>query len=540
MYLVTANEMRQMDRTTIETFGIPGRLLMENAGRGATAFFLEAIYKQHPGPVGVLTGRGNNGGDGFVMARYLHQKGIPVTVYVLADQNRIEGDAATNLALLKKMAVPFVEVSNEDLFHAAKSSMVHQCTWIDAILGTGLNSDVRGHLKTTIQFIKRQKRPVFAVDIASGLNADTGQICGVCIEAAATATFGFAKVGHLTYPGKSMTGKLKIIEIGIPPSVAEKIACGQHLITPDSLVPAIPNRPAVAHKGNNGHVVILAGSPGKTGAAAMAATTAMRAGAGLVTLGVPRSLNPVLETMVTEAMTVSLPETDELALAETAFETALSLVEEKQCLAVGPGIGTHPSTGRLVRRLIKESPAPLVMDADALNLIAADTGVLKKSRVPIVLTPHPGEMARLSGDSTATIQNDRVASARSFALKHKVTLVLKGAATVIADPGGDVFINPTGNPGMAAGGMGDVLTGLIAGLLAQGMEPGPATRASVFLHGLAADIVSRRDAPIGYLATEVMDAIPQAMKDLKNNGCPGVYPQRDPLFHSPGEGLSTA
>lgn len=535
MYLVTANEMQQMDRTTIETLGIPGRLLMENAGRGATAFFLETIYRHAPGSVGVLAGRGNNGGDGFVMARYLHQKKIPVTVYILADQNRIEGDAATNLSLLKTMGVPIAEVADEERFQAAKTSMIHQQAWIDAILGTGLNSDVRGHLQNAIRFVNQQGRPVFSVDIPSGLNADNGQICGICIKAAATATFGFAKVGHLTYPGRNLTGELKVIEIGIPPSAAKRIGCRQHLITPCSLSSTMPNRSITAHKGNSGHVLILAGSPGKTGAAAMAAMTSMRGGAGLVTLGIPRSLNPLLETLVTEAMTIGLPETDDLSLDEKAVDTILSLLRDKQCLAVGPGIGTHPSTGRLLKRLIEKCLVPMVIDADALNLLASNIPVLLKSKAPIVLTPHPGEMARLAGQTTAEIQADRTEAARSFAQANNVHLVLKGASTVNATPDGTIFVNPTGNPGMAAGGMGDVLTGLIAGLIAQGMEAGEAANAGVFLHGLSADRVASQKAPVGYLATEVMSELPKAVKALMSDGDLTVGPQLDPLFRSPDE-----
>lgn len=535
MYLVTAKEMQQMDRATIETLGIPGRLLMENAGRGATAFFLGTMYKHHSGSVGVLAGRGNNGGDGFVMARYLHQKGVPVIVFLLAGPERIEGDAATNLNLLHTLGVPVRTVADPETFAASRQLMAHQHTWIDAIFGTGLNSDVRGHYQTAIRFVNQQERPVFAVDIASGLNADTGQVCGVSIKAAATATFGFAKIGHLAHPGRTLTGDLNVIEIGIPPTVAKKIGCKQHLITPESLRSALPRRSAMAHKGKNGHLVILAGSPGKTGAAAMAATSAMRAGAGLVTVGVPGSLNPTLETMLTEAMTIGLAETEEITIDETAGDAIFSLIEGKQCLAVGPGMGTSPSTGRLLKRLIETCPVPLVIDADALTLIASDPTVLDKCRAPVVLTPHPGEMARISGQPIATIQENRVESARSFSVDHGVHLVLKGAGTVVADPNGDVFMNGTGNPGMAAGGMGDVLTGLIAGLITQGMDAGAAARTGVLLHGLAADRVATQMAPVGYLATEVTNALPQAMQAMQNRNDLGIGPRLDPLFHSPGK-----
>lgn len=536
MFLVTANEMQHMDRNTIESFGIPGRVLMENAGRGATVFFLETVYRHLSGPVGVMAGRGNNGGDGFVMARYLHQKGIPVTVFLLSPKGRLTGDAAANLHLLDTMGVPVVEIADAVAFEAQQTALRHQHIWIDAILGTGLRSDVRGFYRTAIDFINSRQRPVFAVDIPSGLNADTGQVCGTSIRATATATFGFAKIGHFAYPGRTLTGRLKVIEIGIPPHVATQVGCRQHLIAPDTLKPDYPRRSATAHKGHTGHLLVLAGSPGKTGAAAMAATSAMRVGAGLVTLGIPRSLNPVLEALVTEAMTVALAESAQGALDESAIETILPLIADKRCLAVGPGIGTAATTGRLLSRLIQASPVPMVIDADGLNLIAADPTLLSKRQSPVVLTPHPGEMARLSGHSTAKIQNDRIGHARAFAERYGIIVILKGAGTVVAQPDGTVFVNPTGNPGMAAGGMGDVLTGIIAGLVTQGMQIGEASCWGVYLHGLAADHVARDNAPVGYLATEVMQALPEAMQAMLT-GDDGPWTDNDPLAYTANQSL---
>lgn len=531
MYLVTADEMQRMDHTTIDAFGIPGRVLMENAGRGATAFFLESVYRHHPGPVGVVAGRGNNGGDGFVMARYLYQKGIPVTVFLLADRQRVSGDAADNLALIDRMGVPVLVMPDADAFDAQSATLHHQCTWIDAILGTGLTADVRGHFHRAIDFINCRERPVFAVDIPSGIHTDTGQVCGIAIRAAATATFGFAKLGHLCYPGRELSGRLKIIEIGIPPHVARQVGARQYLITPDLLKPSLPLRSPTTHKGNTGHLLVLAGSPGKTGAAAMAATAAMRAGAGLVTLGIPRSLNPIVETLVTEAMTVGLPETAGGTLDASALDRIRPLMQDKRCLAMGPGLGTDPATGELMRRLLAAATLPMVVDADGLNLIATDLSMLPDGKPPMVLTPHPGEMARLCGASTSDIQADRVGHARAFATRHGVHLVLKGAATVVAQPDGSVFVNPTGNPGMAAGGMGDVLTGLIAGLIAQGVEVGTAALAGVYLHGAAADRMVRRKAAVGFLAGEVMHTLPEAIDDLRTGNHRQCWPEWDSLAY---------
>ncbi|MGA6925099.1 MAG: NAD(P)H-hydrate dehydratase [Desulfosarcina sp.] len=529
MILVTADEMRRMDQETIDVFGIPARVLMENAGRGACAFFLEAVYRHHPGAVGIAAGPGNNGGDGLVMARYLHQKGIPTTVFLFSRRARIKGDAAANLKLLDAMGVSVVPLSDGAAMDSRPSLMVHQHTWIDALLGTGLTSKVHGLLGSAIEFINQQARPIFAVDIASGLNADTGQVLGVCTRADATATFGFAKIGHLTYPGRELTGRLKVIDIGIPAQVAAATGCRQHLITPTALKARIPHRSSTAHKGHSGHLLVLAGSPGKTGAAVMTATAALRAGAGLVTLGAPQSLIGVLAAKVTEIMTLGLPETETGAIDESAGETISSMIEDKRCLAVGPGIGTHASTGRLLERLIQDCPVPMVIDADGLNLIATRPAMLAGRQSMLVLTPHPGEMARLSGRSTADIQGDRIGHARAFAQRHQVCLVLKGAATVVAGPDGTVFVNPTGNAGMAAGGMGDVLTGLIAGLMAQGMAPGDAARTAVYLHGAAADRLARGPSPIGYLATEVMDAVPHVMSGLLAGSESPAWPALDPL-----------
>ncbi len=526
MYLVTADEMREMDRRTIEEFALPGRVLMENAGRGAVRFFLEFFAGAAKKSVAVMTGRGNNGGDGFVMARYLHQQGIPVTVYLLSEKNRVKGDARVNLELLDALTVPVVEISDAAAFQAADAAIRHHHIWIDALLGTGLNSDVRGLFRHAIGRINELNRPVFSVDIPSGINSDTGRICGSCIHASATATFAFAKIGHLLYPGAEHTGRLRIVDIGVPPDIAEAVGARCRLLTPNDIAGRLPRRSKAAHKGATGHLLVVAGSPGKTGAAAMSALSAMRTGAGLVTLAVPQRLNPVLEPQATEVMTSPLPDTVDGTLDETALDKILSLAADKKCIALGPGLGTAEETSNLVRRVVAESPVPLVVDADGLNCLAGGLDAVTNARVPVVLTPHPGEMSRLSGVSSAEIQADRVGSAGSFAQKYGVVLVLKGAATVVAAPDGTCFINPTGNPGMASGGMGDVLTGLIAGLIVQGAAALDAACTGVFLHGRAADILAGDVGPIGYLATDVMDEIPARLGELMS--CqpftPGSWP----------------
>lgn len=514
MYLVTASEMQQMDRETIESFGIPGRVLMENAGLGATRVLLDQFDNIINKNVGVIAGRGNNGGDGFVIARYLAQKGYDVTVYLLAESAGVKGDAAANLKLLAPLNVPVVEMPDEQSFLAHKTGMLHQEIWIDALLGTGLKSDVKGYFKKIIEFINALGKPVFSVDIPSGLNSDTGQVCGACIRAQATATFAFAKTGHILFPGAEYTGYLEIIDIGIPNYIAKNIRPKQHLLTQEKIRTTFRPRIPDAHKGTTGHVLVVSGSVGKTGAAAMTAMSAMRSGAGLVTLAIPESLNTVLETQVLEAMTCPLPETENGIVGESSFNKIMDLLSGKKCLVIGPGLGEAAETKKLVHRIIKESPVTIVIDADGLNNIAGSTEILKKAKAPLILTPHPGEMARLMDSTAGSVQKDRITWAREFAEKFNVHVVLKGARTIIAHPDGNIFINPTGNPGMASGGMGDVLTGIIAGLVAQGYSPESATHAGVYLHGAAADTLAKKIGPFGYLATEVMNAIPSQIKLL--------------------------
>jgi NAD(P)H-hydrate epimerase len=514
MYLVTSAEMQAMDRLTIESFGIPGRVLMENAGREATRLFLAHFSAAARQGVGILAGRGNNGGDGYVMARCLAQKGYPVALYLLSSAGHVTGDAAANLKLLAPLGVPIIEVPDEATFAKHHQAMRSTAVWIDAIFGTGLNSEVRGLFRSAVEFINQLNRPVFAVDIPSGLSADTGQPCGVCIHARVTATFAYPKLGQILFPGAEHCGELEVVDIGIPPHIADSVGPRQFLISAGEVRGYLPPRPPDTHKGRTGHLLVVAGSPGKTGAAAMTAMSALRAGAGLVTLGIACSLNAVAETLMLEAMTAPLPDSGTGLLGPSARESLLALVQGKSCLAIGPGLGPAPETGELVRDLIRSSPVPLVIDADGLNHLAGHLEVLEKISVAAVLTPHPGEMARLLATTAPSVQRDRIACARDLAVTSKVHVVLKGARTVIAHPDGGVYVNPTGNAGMASGGMGDVLTGAIAGLITQGIRPDLAARAAVYLHGAAGDSLSRSAGPWGYLAGEVLDALPAEIAKL--------------------------
>jgi hydroxyethylthiazole kinase-like uncharacterized protein yjeF len=386
--------------------------------------------------------------------------------------------------------------------------------WVDSMLGTGLNSEVRGHYKAMILFLNASRKPVFAVDIPSGLNADNGQVWGVCIKAQATATFAFPKIGHVVYPGASHTGKLEIVDIGIPALVADHIHPGQFVLEESVLKDVIQQRDPNTHKGRTGHLLVIAGSPGKSGAAAMTAMAAMRSGAGLVTLGVPKSLQPVLESQVTEVMTYALPETTDHMLDASGVEALQELLMGKSCLAIGPGIGTGEETKQLLFRLLGKINMPVVIDADGLNILSEKPEILRSLKMPVILTPHPGEMGRLCGVSPAVVQLDRIGQARDLAISYGVHVVLKGARTVMAHPDGRVHVNLTGNPGMASGGMGDVLTGAIAGFVTQGYAPEDAVHLGVYLHGAAADHQSIHYGPFGYLATDVMNQLPHQIQKL--------------------------
>ncbi|MEW6080152.1 MAG: NAD(P)H-hydrate dehydratase [Thermodesulfobacteriota bacterium] len=513
MLLVSAEEMREMDRQTIDSYGLPGRVLMEVAGRGAVRWLLECFPEVLEMKIAVLAGRGNNGGDGFVMARHLHHLGGRVTVFLLTEADRISGDAAANLALARASEVPVIGLPDEAAFAAHRSALAHQELFIDAILGTGLQSEVKGFFKTVIDYLNGSGKPVFAVDIPSGLNADTGHPCGVCVRADATATFGFAKTGLVLYPGADFAGDLSVVDIGIPPFIADRVAPDKRLLTENMVSGYVMPRPSDTHKGITGHLLAAAGSCGKTGAAKMTALSALRAGAGLVTLAVPAGVHAMTAAGLTEVMTLPAGKPDCQFFDQSCLDLIMTALEGKFCLALGPGIGTDPATADMVRELVRTAHCPQVIDADGLNCLAGHLDILKARSGRIVLTPHPGEMARLTGLTAREVQRDRITCARSLAEQFGVYVVLKGAGTVIAHPDGKIYINRTGNPGMAAGGMGDVLTGLIAGFICQGYDIGQAAHLGVYLHGAAADRLAEKRGP-GYLASEVMAEIPEAMAAL--------------------------
>ena len=513
MYLVTAQEMRNFDKLAIEDFGIPGIVLMENAGR--TTFH---ILKKHLGEdiqdlrVAVVAGPGNNGGDGYVIARYLINHGADVQTFLLSPREKIKGDALTNLRVLEKMSAQIVEITDESSFAEAACSWQEADLIVDAILGTGLTSEVRSPFSDAILAINESPALRLAVDLPSGLDADTGRILGCAVKADFTATYGFMKVGMGVYPGLEYCGKIEVVDISIPlPAVRNRPPLAILYTTPHASAYFGLRSDPEAHKGVFGHLLIIGGSPGKTGAPSMAARAASRIGAGLVTVGIPASLNPILETKLTEEMTEPLPESITGYLSQVSAQRVLELAEGKRCMVLGPGLSTSDGIGELVNTALSEYSGWIVIDADGLNALSTDLSVLSKTKASLVLTPHPGEMGRLVGKTAKEVQENRIYLARDFASKHGVWLVLKGARTVTASPEGRIFINTTGNCWMASGGQGDALSGILGGLLAQGIPAEEAVPFGVYLHGLAADNILKRGAPAPVLASDVIEEIPKAL-----------------------------
>jgi hydroxyethylthiazole kinase-like uncharacterized protein yjeF len=513
MIVVSAEEMRRLDRLAIEKYGVPSLALMERAGRGVAEAILRRFGRAAKKGVVVVAGKGNNGGDGFVAARVLKEKGIACEVVLVGSREEVSPDAAANLEKYEKRRGQLREVKGDPGAQLG-DSLRRAGLVVDALLGTGLKKNVEGAYAEAIDRINASGLPVVAVDLPSGLDADTGQPLGRAVRAALTVTFGFAKIGQVIHPGIEHTGELEVVDIGIDARAVEEVAPRCRLMEEREVAALAPRREPDSHKGTYGHLLIVAGSRGKTGAGALAARGALRVGTGLVTLAAPRSLNDIYAVSLTEAMTELLPEDADGEMAPLDDGTWARLLERKSALLVGPGIGVRDSCRAALRWLIKNLALPWVIDADGLNNLAADVSWLARAKTPPVLTPHPGEMARLVGSSPEEVNRDRVGNARRFAETHGCYLVLKGARTVIAAPDGRAWINPTGNPGMATGGMGDVLAGMLAGLLAQRLSLPEALMLGVFLHGLAADRVKAARGEIGMIASDVVEELPAALRDL--------------------------
>jgi NAD(P)H-hydrate epimerase len=514
--VATAQEMRELDRRATADYGIPSLLLMEAAGAETVRELLEAFPDAGSGRVVVVAGRGNNGGDGFVVARRLLARGAAVRTFLLAGADAVQGDAAVNLDILRRLGAAPEEVRGASGLPAVREALAGADVVVDALLGTGARGAAAGAVAECIAAVNAARRPVVAVDVPSGLGADRLVPEGPVVQADLTVTFALPKPSLLLYPAARFAGRLRVVDIGIPPALVGE-ACGLALLEPRDVAPAFPARDPAGHKGTYGHVLVVAGSAGKTGAAAMTAEAALRSGAGLVTLAVPESLQDVLATKLTEVMTEGLPETEGRTLAWEAVHRLRELAVGRSAVALGPGLGTHPATAKLIRELLASLALPVVVDADALNVLAGQAGVLRGAPAARILTPHPGEMARLLGRDRDTVLADRLDVVPRTARELGVTLVLKTARTLIAGPTGPAWVVPTGNPGMATAGSGDVLTGVVAGLLAQGAAPGRAACAGAYLHGLAGDLAAGRLGQEAMLAGDLLRHLPEAIRAVRTS-----------------------
>ena len=528
--LVSAARMRELDRYTIDSLGVPGDVLMESAGRSVVDLILakgaDALATPDAEAM-VFCGPGNNGGDGFVIARHLALLGVPVRTLLLGEISELRGEAALNCRRAEN-----VGCAVEPAWPLSRP-LPPRGVVVDALFGTGLGRGLSGAASELVAHLNAQ-RPVcgwwlVAVDLPSGLDADTGQILGGALDVDATVTVNAPKIGLALEPGRGLAGEVWVARIGIadirPGEEAGPGKGAALLWTPQAAAKALPERKPEGHKGSFGHVLVVGGSRGLSGAAALSAITAARSGAGLVSVACPASLNDVLEAQCIEVMTAPLPETSEGALAEAALDPILSLAESRDVVALGPGLGRVPETQALVRALAERIRVPLVIDADGLNALPAP-GMLRARRAATILTPHPGEAARLLASEAGAINSDRVGAAQELATMTGAVVLLKGPGTVIACPSGRAMINPTGGPNLATGGSGDVLTGLVAALLAQGLPAMEAAGLGAYLHGKAGDRIARRRGEAGLLAGELADEIPGAMQQLREEGREGGR-QRD-------------
>lgn len=510
--IVTGSQMQALDRRAIIEGHIPGTTLMEKAGAEVVASLAHTWGNPRGRTITVFCGKGNNGGDGFVVARLLHRHRAKVKVLAMAPVSDMTRDAAT-------MYRQFVRTAGKSCVSRFTSKLQVQPLLqdsdfvVDALFGTGLSADITGPYAEAIDAINEARRPVASIDLPSGLHADTGRMLGRAVQATLTITLALPKVGLYLNDGIDCAGKVHIVDINIPQSYVDALDSRITLLTDTFVRTALPVRKPSSHKGTFGHAGLIAGSVGKTGAAAMAAKAALRIGTGLVTVAVPATVNDVLEAKLLEAMTAPMPETKARTFARSAFERLSAFIAARSAVAIGPGLTTHPETVDLVQALVKNLHRPAVLDADALNALAGRASLLTECKTPPILTPHPGEMARLEPDATPqSVNADRLGTAGRFARERGVFVVLKGARTVIARPDGAITICPTGNPGMATGGTGDVLTGMMVGLLAQGLQSWEAACAATYLHGYAGDLAASVRGQAGLIAGDVIDQIPHALK----------------------------
>lgn len=535
MRILTTAQVRALEQAWIKNCHEGwGLVLMELAGLGASKMLLE-LMEGMPAAVTVLCGRGNNGGDGFVIARHLFRAGVEVSVFMLGSPS-VSGSAdnQTNRKILEDLGVEVNYITEKDL-EPVKSSIWQSSAIVDALLGTGLDRPVEGVYAQVIDIINESGRPVLSADIPSGVHSDTGQIMGTAVRAAATATFGSVKPGLLCHPGAALAGEIHIIDIGLPmpEALPEEVRDSLPqleiprwwLATMLDVQANLPARPADSHKGTFGTILLVAGSLGMTGASLMSAKSCLRSGAGLAILATAKSLLPNLPGE--EIIYKGLSETESGSISMDALREVESEMERAEVMVIGPGLSSNVDTIQFVQELVKKVRVPCVIDADGLNAISQNPKVLTETEGSFVFTPHPKELSRLMGKNVADIQADRIRSAQEAAKRFGATVVLKGAHSIVATPDDDVFVIPTGNSGMATAGSGDVLSGIIAGLLAQGMSNKWAAVAGTYIHGAAGDLASLELGEDGMIAGDILNCVPAVIKLLRDGTYTGSKLEQD-------------
>ena len=511
--VATAKQMQKIDAIASNSYEISGLELMENAGTEIVKTLKRRFQDFSRKKVLIFCGKGNNGGDGLVVARQLFNMNIQVTIFLLEKKINLKKDAAVNAELAFKLGIDIIELGEANL-HLLEPQLENCDIVIDALFGTGLTRPVSGIYKQTIDKINQSKKHMTAIDIPSGLDSDTGILMGDYIHADLTLVLALFKQSHLLFPAAELMGEIELIDIGIPPELVDSEEIEIQVAEESDLRAWFPQRSTDTHKGDYGHVLVIAGSQGKAGAAGLTALAALRMGCGLVTLALPESCQKAFELYPLEVMTVSAPETDAGTFALAAKNVLLNHSRGMSAVAIGPGLSTEPETVQLLRELLPIIDCPLIIDADALNCLAQSPTTISQLKAEAILTPHPKEMSRLMGIETPKILEDRIEFSRKFAHDHSVTIVLKGAATVISQPNGLTTINPTGNPGMATAGSGDVLTGIIASLVAQGFSTPKAAIAGTYLHGLSGDIFAQKESQASLIAGDLLRTLPETMKRI--------------------------
>ncbi len=511
MKVLTPEAMRAVDRAAIEEFGIPGVVLMENAAIGVA----DAVGERFPEArsVVIVCGPGNNGGDGLAAGRHLAVRGYQVVLFLVAGTRPPTGDAEVQLTICRNQGLELHELESDGDWHPLLEAARHADLIVDGLFGTGLSRPLEGELARLVGEINRLPAPVLAIDLPSGLQGGSAGIPGPHLEAEVTVTFAAPKLAHVLPPAADAVGQVVVADLGMPPELIERAPGDLYLLQAEELAAQLIPRPVDAHKGDFGHALLVAGGRGTAGAAVLAARGALRGGAGLVTVAVPAPVLATVDGASLESMTLGLAAGPE-GLAEDAADELLAAAAGKQVVAIGPGLGLAETTLAVVRRVALACGLPLVLDADGISAFAGRAEVLAGRTAATVLTPHPGELGRLFGIGSAEVQEDRPAAARRAAAAAHAVVVLKGHQTVVAAPAGEVWINPTGNPGMATGGSGDVLTGLVASLLAQGYDAVAAAQLAVYVHGLAGDLAAAAVGETALVAGDLVDRLGEAFEQL--------------------------